>query len=135
MTNKGNGTHAIRRENGRPSVALASGIAALLAGFSTTTTRAGDRYWDPLNNNTYLSTGYTTYTAATVVWNTTNAAFDASLANPTNAAWAAGDDAFINLATDGTPLAAPATAWFVRIGTTAPTVHNVTYDSTTPGSS
>src|SRR5687768_9486603 len=112
---------------GRPFT-LASGIALLLAGFSTTTT-AADRYWDPLNDDSYLSTGYTTHAAATVVWNATNLAFDASPVDPTNAVWAPGDDAFISLTPSGTPVVAPATNWFIRIGTAAPTVHNVTYDS------
>jgi fibronectin-binding autotransporter adhesin len=117
---------------GRPFT-LTTGIAVLLAGISTSAALAADRYWDPLNNNSYLSTGYTTYTAAAVVWNTTNAAFDVSAVNATNAAWAIGDDAFINMTPAATVLAAPASTWYMRIGTTAPTVHNVTYDSTTSG--
>ena len=68
----------------------ASGFTALLTGFTTSTVIATDRYWDPLNDNSYLSTGYTTYTAAATVWNTTNAVFDISASNSTNAAWAAG---------------------------------------------
>src|SRR5689334_12736831 len=74
--------------------ALSSGIAVLLAGFSTSAAFAADRYWDPINDNSYFSNGYTTYTAAAVVWNNTTLSFDTNAANPTNAAWAAGDDAF-----------------------------------------
>ena len=44
-----------------------------------------------------------------------------------------GDDAFLNIAANGTPLAAPAATWYIRIGTTAPAVHNVTCDSSTAG--
>ena len=70
-----------------------------------------------------------------MIWNstggTTGIGFDASPTNPANAQWMAGDDAFINITPGGTVLAAPAATWYLRTGTSAPTVHNVTYDSTT----
>src|SRR5215204_1289899 len=134
MTNKQlSGAFASPHPRAAARFPLTSGIVALLTGIAVTPTFATDRYWDPLSDNTYLSTGYTTYTAAAIVWNTTVTAFDTNPANTTNAVWGAGDDAFINITPTGTPLAAPGTLWFIRIGTTAPTVHNVTYDSVTSG--
>ena len=121
------------------SLSLTPLAVIVAAGVSLTCqTSAAERYWDPLNDNSYLSTGYTTFAGATMIWNstggTTGIGFDTSPTNPANAQWNAGDDGFINITPGGTVLPAPAATWYLRTGTSAPTVHNVTYDSTTANS-